>query len=391
MNKEIISQVLPEGTQEDIIKKSEIRNKTIVRTSIIGIVANVFLAGFKAVIGILSGSIAITLDAVNNISDAASSVITIIGTKLAGKQPNKKHPFGYGRVEYLSAMIISVIVLNAGISSFVESVKKIIEPETPDYSTIGIIIIAVAVFVKFSLGRYVKRMGEKVNSDSLINSGTDATLDSVISAATVVAAIIFLLTGVSLEAWLGAVISLIITKSGIDMLQESISQILGERVDAELARKIKKTVASFPDVGGAYDLVLNNYGPDNYNGSVHIDVPDTYTAWQLDELIRDITIKVYIEHGVILTAIGIYSVNTRDEFAAKAKDEISKVVLAHEHVIQMHGFYLDEKKKTIRFDVIISFDAKDRKEVYDEISGEVAQMYPDYKLQIVLDTDFGDS
>ena len=185
------------------------RDKQIIRTSIIGIAANVMLAGFKAVMGLLSNSIAITLDAVNNISDAASSIITIIGTKLAGKAPDRKHPFGYGRIEYLSAMIISVIVLYAGITSFTESVSKIIEPETPDYSLPILIIIAVAVVVKIVLGRYVKSVGVKTNSGSLINSGEDAVMDSIISASTLAAAIIYMIWGIGLEAWLGAIISII--------------------------------------------------------------------------------------------------------------------------------------------------------------------------------------
>ena len=367
------------------------RDKIIVRTSITGIAANVLLAAFKAVVGAISGSIAIVLDAVNNISDAASSLITIIGTKLASREPDKKHPFGYGRVEYLSAMIISVIVLYAGITSLVESVKKIIEPETPDYSAVTLIIVAAAVLVKIFLGRYVKKTGERVNSDSLINSGKDAVLDSVISASTLVAAVIFLLTGLSLEAWLGAVISVIIIKSGIEMLRETLSEILGERADISLAKEIKKTVLSFPEVSGAYDLVLHNYGPDNYNGSIHIEVPDTLSASELDELIRAVTTKVYLEQNVILTAIGVYSLNTKDEKAVEMRNRISSLVLSKEHVLQMHGFYVNEEKKTIRFDVIVSFDAKDRRAVYDEICSEVAALYPDYSLEIVLDTDFSES
>ena len=281
------------------------REKTIVRTSIIGIIANVLLAGFKAAVGLLSNSIAIILDAVNNISDAGSSVITIVGAKLAGREPDKKHPFGYGRIEYLSAMVISIIVLYAGITSLVESIKQIINPETPDYSAASLIIIAVAVAVKFFLGRYVKSTGEKVNSDSLINSGEDARLDAVISASTLVAAAIFLIFHISLEAWLGAIISLVIIKSGLEMLRETISRILGEANDPELAKGIKKTVRSFPDVQGAYDLVLHNYGPEAWNGSIHIEIPDTYSADKLDALIRDIEETVYREHNVILTAVGV--------------------------------------------------------------------------------------
>ena len=155
------------------------RDKIIVRASIIGIVVNLLLAAFKAAVGFISGSIAIVLDAVNNTSDAASSLITIIGTKLASKQPDRKHPYGHGRVEYLSAMIISAIVLYAGITSLIESIKKIITPTEPDYKVASIVIVSVAIVVKLLLGTFVKRTGDKVNSDSLVNSGKDALLDSI--------------------------------------------------------------------------------------------------------------------------------------------------------------------------------------------------------------------
>ena len=366
------------------------REKTIIRTSIIGIIANVFLAAFKAVIGLMTHSIAIVLDAVNNISDAGSSLITIIGTKLAGKEPDKKHPFGYGRIEYLSAMIISVIVLYAGITSLVESVKQIIHPETPEYSTVSLIIVAVAVVVKILLGRYVKSVGKKVNSDSLINSGEDATLDAIISASTLVAAGIFLIFHVSLEAWLGAVISLVIIKSGVGMLKDTISKILGERNDLELARNIKQTVVSFPEVQGAYDLVLHNYGPDTWNGSIHIEVPDTCTANELDQLIRSIQMAVYQQHQVILTAIGVYSVNTKDPETIEVREKVREIVFAHPHVIQMHGFYLIKEEKSLRFDIVVSFDAKDRRAVYTDVVNDVQKAFPDYTLQVAMDTDFAE-
>ena len=366
------------------------REKTIVRTSIIGIVANVFLAGFKAVVGLMTSSIAIVLDAVNNISDAGSSLITIVGTKLAGKEPDKKHPFGYGRIEYLSATIISVIVLYAGLTSFAESVKHILHPQTPEYTTASLIIVAVAVVVKILLGRYVKGVGVKVNSDSLINSGEDATLDSIISASTLVAAGIFLIFHVSLEAWLGAIISVVIIKSGVEMLRDTISQILGEKNDPELARSIKHTVIGFPDVKGAYDLVLNNYGPDAWNGSIHIEVPDTYSADRLDQLIRDIQVEVYRQHQVILTAIGVYSVNTKDEEVIEAQKKVHEIVFTHPHVKQVHGFYLLKNEKAMRFDIVVSFDAKDRRAVYEEVVADVQKAFPDYTLQVAMDTDFAE-
>ncbi len=374
-------------TQEE---KETSREKTIIKTSIIGIAANVFLAAFKAVIGLMTRSIAIVLDAVNNISDAGSSLITIIGTKLAGKEPDKKHPFGYGRTEYLSALIISVIVLYAGITSFTESVKQIIHPETPEYNTVSLVIVAAAAIVKILLGRYVKAVGTRVNSDSLINSGQDALLDSIISISTLAAAVIFIAFHISLEAWLGVIISGVIIKSGIEMLKETISRILGESNDAELARDIYKTVESIEDVHGAYDLVLNNYGPDNWNGSIHIEVPDTYSADRLDQLIRNITLKVLKEHHVILTAVSVYSVNTKDPEVIETLQKVREIVFSHEHVKQLHGFYLLKDEKIMRFDIVISFDAKDRRSVYKEVVSDVKKAFPEYNLQVAMDTDFSE-
>ena len=366
------------------------RDKTIIRTSIIGIVANIFLAGFKAVIGLTVNSIAIVMDAVNNISDAGSSVITIVGTFLAGKRPDKKHPFGYGRIEYLSAMLISMIVLYAGVTALVESIKKIINPDLPDYSTVSLIIVAVAVIVKIVLGTFVKRTGKKVNSDSLVNSGKDALMDSIISASTLAAAAVYLIFHISLEAWLGAIIAILIIKSGFEMLRETVSKILGERVDPQLARDIKSTIKSFPEISGAYDLVLHNYGPDSHNGSVHIEIPDTLSADELDKLIRRVQMKVYQEHGVLLTAVGLYSHNTKDTEAIEAREKVSKLVNADPHVLQMHGFNIDFEQKTMRFDIVVSFDAKDREKVYEAAVEKVQKEYPEYSIQVAMDLDLSE-
>ena len=366
------------------------RDRIIIRTSIIGILTNVFLAAFKAFVGLASNSIAIVMDAVNNLSDAASSIITIVGTKLAGREADRKHPFGYGRIEYLSAMVISFLVLYAGVTALVESVKKIIHPDTPDYSAAMLIIVAVAVVVKIILGRYVKHVGVKVNSDSLINSGEDATLDSVISASTLLAAGIFLIFRVSLEAWLGALIAAVIIRSGIGMLRDTLSKILGERADARLVLDIKKTIRSIPGISGAYDLVLHNYGPDSYNGSVHIEVPDTLSADELDKLTRKVYSEVYRQHNVILTGVGVYALNTKDPEAAAAREKIARLVTENPYVLQMHGFFMDREEKLLRFDIIVSFDAADRRQVYREACERVQREYPDYTLQVAMDMDFSE-
>lgn len=372
------------------MSREKTREKKIIQTSIIGIIANVFLAAFKAFVGLASHSIAIVMDAVNNLSDAMSSLITIIGTRLAAKKPDRKHPLGHGRIEYLSAMIIAGLVLYAGITALIESVKKIIDPQTPDYSNIALIIVASAVVVKIILGRYVKRVGEKVNSDSLINSGKDASFDAILSASTLVAAIIFITTGLSLEAYLGAVISLFIIKAGIDMLRETISEILGERVDRDLAKAIRKIVISFPEVSGAYDLVIHNYGPSKLVGSIHIEVPETMTAAEIDRLGRKITEKIYMEENVIMTGISIYSRNTENDEVMKIRKDITEMVMSDPDVIEVHGFYLDDLRKEIQFDVIINFDVKNREEKFRAIQESVQKRYPEYEVNAVLDIDMAD-
>ena len=366
------------------------REKLIVRTGIIGIIANVFLAAFKAAVGLMTHSIAIILDAVNNISDAGSSLITIIGTKLAGKDPDKKHPFGYGRIEYLSAMLISGIVLYAGVTSFIESVKKIITPELPEYNAAALIIVGVAVAVKIVLGRYVKSVGVKTNSDSLINSGEDATLDSIISASTLVAAGIFMLFGVSLEAWLGALISLVIIKSGVEMLKETVSRILGEPNDPQFTQDIKATIKTIPGVQGAYDLILHNYGPDTWQGSVHVEVPYTMTADELDTLTRKIQEAVYSEHRVLLTAVSVYSINLHDEEAVAAKSNVNELLTGREFIRGVHGFYMNKEEKQMRFDVVVSFDAPSRRTVCNEAVAAVKEAFPGYNVEANMDADFSE-
>lgn len=365
------------------------RDRIIVRTSIIGILTNVLLAGFKAAVGLLSNSIAVILDAVNNLSDALSSVITIVGTKLAGRLPDKKHPLGYGRIEYLSALIVSAIVLYAGITSFIESVKKIIHPEKAEYTVVSLVIIAVAVVVKLILGSYVKAQGKAANSGALVASGSDAMFDAILSASVLASAVIFMLTGISLEAYVGVAISVVIIKAGIEMMAETLDDILGQRADAETTIAIKRILNEEPEVRGAYDLVLNNYGPDKNIGSVHLELPDTMTVEQVDELTRRVQAKVLNETGVILTGVGVYSYNTKNDEAAKIRNTIQKLVLSHDWALQFHGFYVDVKKKSLRFDVVMSFEI-DPKDGLDTLYKEVREAYPDYDIYIAPDVDVSD-
>lgn len=369
-------------------KENSSRLKVILRTSVIGIMVNVLLGVFKAIIGTISHSIAITLDAVNNLTDAGSSLITILSTSFSVKAPNKKHPFGYGRTEYLGTLLIAVIILYAGISALVESVKSIINPEAAEYSTIAIVIIIVAVVVKIMLAMFFSRVGKKVKSDSLTAAGKEAIGDIAISISTVVAVVVFLLTGLSVEAWLGVFIALFIVKTGAELIFETVAKILGTGAEASLVREIKAAIVEFDKVVGAYDLVLHNYGPDSYLGSVHIAVEDTVSVSEFDSLSRRIQEVIAERFGVYISAVGLYSINTKDEKIIGVRENVKSIALGIQYVKQLHGFYLDNK--SMRFDVVISFDAKDRKKVYQEVLRRIQVEYPEYTISVGMDMDYNE-
>ena len=365
------------------------RNKIIIKTSIQGIVVNIILVIFKAIIGVIVNSIAIVLDAVNNLSDAISSIITIIGTKLAGKAPDKEHPFGHGRIEYFSALIISIIVLFAGLASLKESVEKIINPVKADYSLASIIIIIVATIVKFFFGRYVKNVGKKMNSQSLIASGTDAFMDSIVSLSTLVAAIISIIFGISIEAYLGLIISIIIIKSSVEIMKQTINTMIGERADSELTEKLRNKINEIPEVQGVFDITLHYYGPSEIIGSVHIQVDDNMRAKEIHALTRKIQMQIYSELGIVLT-VGIYASNNSEEKYAEIKNELVNIIKEHKEILQMHGFYVDEEQKTISFDIIIDFKEKDKEKVKQSVLEEIKEKYPEYNYFVILDSDYSD-
>ena len=366
------------------------REKTVIKTSIISIISNIVLASFKAIVGLLANSIAIISDAVNNLSDALSSIITIVGTKLAGKAPDKKHPYGYGRIEYMTSLIVSGIVLYAGIIAMVESVKNLIHPESADYSTITLVILITGIVVKFVLGMYVKKKGKEVNSDSLVASGSDAFNDAILSISVLASTIIYMIFNISLEAYVGVLLSIFIIKAGLELIKESVDNMLGVRIESNLARNIKKDIIKEKDVQGEFDLLLNDYGPDKYLGSVHIEVPDTLTVADIDKISRRITKNILEKYGVMLHTIGVYSVNTKDKKIMKVQKEIHEIVFSHKGILQMHGFYFDEEDKSISFDIIIDFQVKNREKVYQEIYDEVHNKFKGYKISITLDIDISD-
>ena len=361
------------------------RADKIVKTSIIGIVVNLILVAFKATIGILVNSIAITLDAVNNLTDALSSIITIIGTKLAGKPPDKKHPYGYGRIEYFSSVIISIIVLWAGVTALLDSWPKIFHPDVTSYSPVPLFIIAVAVVVKIALGRYVKKVGLDINSPSLVASGNDALFDAILSFSTLVAGIISILWNISIEGILGVIISLVIIKASVEMLKETVDSMIGSRVDAKLSKKIKESICEVTGVYGVYDLSLHNYGPESMQGSVHVEIDGDLSAIEIHRITRSISIKIYEEFSIILT-VGVYARNNEYEDICSSLDEIVK---EHDEILEIHGFIVYEETNTATFDMVVDFEA-DREKVKADVMDIMNKKHPEFKFYIIDDYDLSD-
>lgn len=364
-----------------------VREHEIVKASVIGIAGNMLLVAFKMVIGFFSHSIAIILDGVNNATDALSSIITIVGTKVAGRPPDAKHPFGYGRIEYLTSVVIAVIILVAGALSLRESILKIIHPATPSYSTITITIIVVAILAKVALGIVFKRYGDKTSCEALIASGVDSNYDAVLSAGTLVVAFAQNLWNINIDGAVGVVISLVVCKTGIEVLHDALAPIIGTPEDREHVANIKRYIRTFPNVCDVHNVVMDNFGPNKIIGSVYIDVPDDLTARQVGELTRSIAKGLQDKFNVELT-VGIRTDNTTPEFAPmqKALEELAK---KDESVMNVHAFYVDPDTKTCYFDMVVKLKA-DGKKAKDGLVAAMQKRYPGFSFDVQVETDYAE-
>ena len=369
------------------------REKTIIRTSVIGIIANILLVGFKATIGFIAGSISIVMDALNNLTDALSSIITIIGTKLSNKKPDRKHPFGHGRVEYITSTIIAALILFAGGLAIYESITSIVtyfssgDKTLPEFTIVSLVIIGVAILVKVGVGIFYKIQGKKVQSEALKASGTDALFDAILSTATLVGAIFAYTLGWYVEGYLGIAIGLFIIKSGIDVLRSSFSSIIGERHDPEETKSILADISSVPGVKGAYDLIIHSYGPNKYVGSVHIGVDGGLSAKEIQIIERNIAALMASKYNMFMT-VGIYADNVDGKLSNEIRSKIQEFMKNNANILQMHGFFVDEVQKFCNFDLVFSFNEQEPEKRIDEIRNILEEIYPDMTFYIQLDRDY---
>lgn len=367
------------------------REKEIIKTSFVGIIGNVFLVAFKAFVGIIAGSVSIIMDAVNNFTDALSSIITIVGTKLSNKRADKKHPYGYGRIEYMTSALIAVLILFAGGMAVYESIQSIIDHfqngSMPSFETYSIIIIAVAIAVKVVIGLFFKKKGKKIDSEALKASGMDALFDSVLSTATLVGMLVAKFAGVYVEGYLGILIGLFILKSGFGVMKESLSSMIGDRFEREYVVEIKDEINKVDGVCGCYDLILNSYGHNKNIGSVHIGVNENLTAKEIQAIERKITMLMYYKYNTIMT-VGIYAENPSDEASRQKLKGVLDIIKNHPTVLQIHGFYLDEENKSINYDLVISFDDTDPEATICKIKEETERANEGYTVFVQYDQDF---
>ncbi|MCR4747131.1 MAG: cation diffusion facilitator family transporter [Clostridiales bacterium] len=364
------------------------RFKDIIITSVIGIFVNVALGLVKIFVGTIANSVAVISDAVNNFSDSISSLVTIIAMAISGRGATRKHPFGFGRIEYFSSIVISVIVLITGAEFLIESIKKIIHPEATSYTDLTLILLVVAIVTKILLGLFTKGRGKKLNSPNLIASGQDALSDAIITGVTLLAAIVaFIKPDLHIDGWVGALVSLFVIKAGLDILLDVVSKLVGERPDIELADKIKDEILATEGVLGAFDLILHNYGPNVFIGDVNLELDEKMTIDEAYVRLKPLNVKILREYGVFMY-FGIYSVNTTDEEIAEMREFVYKLVDDIDDILQIHAFYVNKERKFMSFDVVYDFDCKDQYAVQKHLRSAIHEKYPEYRVEMVPDKDY---
>lgn len=378
---------------ESVMAQAQNRDKEIIKTSVVGILGNILLVIAKAIVGFIAGSVSVVLDALNNLTDALSSLITIIGTKLSGKRPDKKHPYGYGRIEYVTSIVIAALVLFAGGSALYESIETIIDSvkgvAEVHYTYVSIIVVAIAIVGKIGLGLYFRIQAKKTGSENLKASGTDALMDALLSTTTLIGILVAMFASVQIEGYLGVVISLFILKVGIEILVDALNKIVGERADPEITKTLRKELMQYPSVLGVYDIIINSYGENKTIASAHIEVPDEMTALEIHRLTRTMTIDALKNHNIILT-LGIYASNTSDPTSRQIRDDLLSITKSYPCVLQVHGFYVDEKNKVITFDLILDFKEEHPEQIEKEIAEKIKKLHPEYNYIPILDQDFSD-
>ena len=363
------------------------RDGVVAATSVLGIIVNVLIAALKVAIGVFASSIAILSSGVNNATDALTSVLTLVGTKLSAKRPDAKHPFGYGRIEYLTSLVIAGLILFSGFEMLIGSVELIFEPAEMRISHLMLVIIAVTAVIKYFMGVYMIRTGRKVDSGALVAVGLEGRNDAFVSLVTLFSAGVFLLFGWDIDAYAGVFTSVIILKAGFDVLRETVSALLGKPGQEELARQLYKELRAEPLVVNAADMMLHNYGPESYSGSVNLEISHEKTVGEVYQRLHQLQLRIMHEYKVTMV-FGIYAVDNDHERIRQLRQEVAAFIQTQEHVCSFHALYIEPGTERIYCDFVVDYQLKDWDGLERQFKAYLAERYPNSQVELTVETEF---
>lgn len=367
-----------------------VREKYGVLGGTVGIVTNIILACAKLIIGTFSGSISITADAVNNFSDAGSSIITLIGFKMANKPADTSHPFGHGRIEYISGLIVAFIVLIFGVELMKSSVERIINPTEIIYSTWAIVVLVLSIAGKLWLGLFNRKLGKAINSTAMTAVFTDCLSDSGATLVTIVSMLLARFAGLNIDGILGAIVAVIIIIAGINIIKDTLSPLLGEAPDKELVENLAETVLSFDKVVGIHDLIIHNYGSVKTFGSVHIEVPADEDVLVTHEIMDNIELEIKKKFGIELVA-HCDPIETNNKSVSEKKAMLIEIIRTINEKLTIHDFRMvsGPTHTNLIFDVVVPYDVKmSEEETITKISERVKEHSPQCNCVITVDRDY---
>ena len=373
------------------IESTEVRTRYGMLASVVGIFCNVLLFSVKLTIGLILSSLAVTADAFNNLSDAASSIISFIGVKMAGKPADAEHPFGHGRIEYIAALIVSFLVIEVGFTFFKSSISKILHPEEISFDLVPFVILILSILVKLWMAFFNNKLGKRIDSKVMLATAADSLGDVITTSATVLSIIICHFTSINVDAIVGLIVSAIVIWSGISIAKDTLEPLIGERVPAELYQKITDIVESYDGIVGTHDLIVHNYGPNRSMATIHAEVPNDINIDVSHEIIDKIERDVKKDLNILLV-IHMDPVEMRDEEVLSLREKTSRIVHALDPELNFHDFRVlkENEQRNLIFDLVIpdSYSEKDANRVMHQLVSLLHEMDENVECIITLDRSF---
>lgn len=366
---------------------SDHRDAEIQTAGVVGILGNLLLAGVKFFIGFTSGSVAIMSDAVHNFTDSGNSALALASARFAEKAPTAKHPHGYGRVEYIAGMLIAAIIIFLGIEFFRESWASIFDPQDVEFQALDLVLLVMAILVKIAMAFYTRSVAARHNAPALRATAVEAFTDVFKSGVALVSAFILYFTGLPIDGYAGLVISLFIMYAGFTIIRETFDGIVGSNADAVLATHIYEDVSKTRYVKGVHDLILHNYGPNRYKGSVYVELEDDVAVGEFAPYLKEAQDHILAEHGIFLV-FGIYPINTASDRVECMRGVIAGILEDFEHAREPHAIYVDDRERTISFDIIVDFTVSDVGSISDAVAKRVSDRFDGYEVRVDVERPY---